>query len=298
MHRAQRRERRCWAAAGGDGEQARPELFLGLPDNAGFEPQPTEALHPALAMPSLAALAPGAAALAGAAATLLLAPAPAEALSLSEAVGGLEDLIAGAGAAGPLIFIAAYVAATVLLVPGSVLTLAAGFLFGPVLGTAVVSLASTAGAAAAFLVGRYLARPAVARRIAGNARWAAVDSAVGAQGAKIVLLLRLSPLFPFTLLNYALSLTKIEFGPYVLASWAGMIPGTVAYVGLGGAGRAAAESAAGAGAGPLQLALYALGAGATLGATLLISRAASKALEEAAAGDGAPLALGDHEASD
>lgn len=169
-------------------------------------------------------------------------------------------------------------------VPGSVLTLTAGFLFGPLLGTAVVSAASTAGAAAAFLIGRYLARPAVERRIAGNARFAAVDAAIGAQGAKIVLLLRLSPLFPFTLLNYALSLTKIEFAPYVLASWAGMLPGTVAYVALGGAGKAAAETAAGGGAGPLQLALYAVGAGATLWATALISKAASKALEEAAEG--------------
>ena len=171
-------------------------------------------------------------------------------------------------------------------VPGSVLTLTAGFLFGPLLGTAVVSAASTAGAAAAFLIGRYVARPAVERRIAGNARFAAVDAAIGAQGAKIVLLLRLSPLFPFTLLNYALSLTRIEFVPYVLASWAGMLPGTVAYVALGGAGKAAAETAAGAGAGPLQLALYAVGAGATLWATALISKAASRALEDAAEGAG------------
>ena len=226
------------------------------------------------------------AALAAVVAALLALPASAEALSLDGAsLGGamsaLEQLIQDSGSAGPLIFVAAYVLATVLLVPGSLLTLAAGFLFGPFVGTALVSLASTAGAAAAFLVGRYAARPAVERRIASNPRWAAVDAAIGRQGAKIVLLLRLSPLFPFTLLNYALSLTKIEFGPYVLASWAGMLPGTVAFVALGGAGKAAAESAAGAGPAPLQLALYAVGAAATLWAAALISRAATRALEDA-----------------
>jgi uncharacterized membrane protein YdjX (TVP38/TMEM64 family) len=223
--------------------------------------------------------------LAVSAAVLACMPAPAQALDLQGAVGGLEDLIQSAGLLGPVIFVAAYVAATVLLIPGSILTLAAGFLFGPFLGTAVVSVASTLGASAAFLVGRYLARPAVEKRIQGNTKFAAVDAAIGREGPKIVFLLRLSPLFPFTLLNYALSLTKVEFGPYVLASWAGMLPGTVAYVALGGAGKAAAESAAGSGVGPVQLVLYGLGAGATLWVAALISKAASMALEEASAAE-------------
>lgn len=297
----QRRRRHLPAAAGGSNREqqpgarpdlylglpeqtgaARPEIFFGLPASLGEEEEAAFTSAPAVvaAMPAGLALA-AAASLAGA--VLLAAPLPAEALSLAGAVSGLEQLIQQAGFLGPLIFIAAYVAATVLLVPGSVLTLAAGFLFGPLLGTAVVSVASTAGAAAAFLVGRYVARPAVERRIQGNPRFAAVDAAIGRESAKIVLLLRLSPLFPFTLLNYALSLTKIEFVPYVLASWAGMIPGTVAYVALGGAGKAAAETAAGAGSSPLQLVLYAVGAVATLAATAVISKAAAKALEEAEA---------------
>lgn len=218
-------------------------------------------------------------------AVLLGAPAPAAALpSLAGAVSSLEALVQAAGRLGPLIFIVAYAVATVLLVPASILTLAAGFLFGPALGTAVVSAASTLGAAAAFLVGRYLARPAVEARIAANRRFSAVDAAIAAEGPKIVLLLRLSPLFPFTLLNYALSLTRIPFWPYVGASWAGMLPGTVAYVALGGAGKAAAETAAGGG-GAVQLALYAVGAAATLGATALISRAAARALADAAVGE-------------
>jgi uncharacterized membrane protein YdjX (TVP38/TMEM64 family) len=204
-------------------------------------------------------------------------------------VGGLEDLIARAGLLGPVIFVAAYVVATVLLVPGSLLTLAAGVAFGPVLGTAAVSVGSTAGATAAFLLGR-LARPAVERRLlASNDKFAAVDRAVAAQGAKIVLLLRLSPLFPFTLLNYGLSVTRIGLGEYVLASWLGMLPGTVAYVALGSAGKAAAETAAG-GLEPVKLGLYVVGAAATIWVTRIVSQAAGAALREAtdatSAGDG------------
>lgn len=219
--------------------------------------------------------------LAAAAFALLALPEPAAALGLDQLLGGVEEAVASAGALGPLFFIAAYVVATVLLVPGSVLTLAAGALFGPLLGTAVVSVASTLGASAAFLVGRYLARPAVERRIASNRKFSAVDAAIAAKGPRIVLLLRLSPLFPFTLLNYALSLTSIEFGPYVLSSWAGMLPGTVAYVALGGAGRAAAETAAGTGLDPLRLGLYVVGAVATLWVAKIISQTATKALQEA-----------------
>lgn len=227
------------------------------------------------------AMALGTLGLVAAAFALLALPEPAAALGLDQLLGGVEEAVASAGALGPLLFIAAYVVATVLLVPGSVLTLAAGALFGPLLGTAVVSVASTLGASAAFLVGRYLARPAVERRIASNRKFSAVDAAIAAKGPRIVLLLRLSPLFPFTLLNYALSLTSIEFGPYVLSSWAGMLPGTVAYVALGGAGRAAAETAAGAGLDPLRLGLYVVGAVATLWVTKIISQTATKALQEA-----------------
>lgn len=299
---------RCGAASKHNSSAA-PEVYLGLgPDTddegTAFAHTPTALLATAAA--DMLSLLPGRSAATGFAASLAAAvvllglPSPAEALpSVADAVSGVEALVQEAGALGPLVFVCAYVLASVLLVPASLLTLAAGFLFGPVLGTAVVSVASTAGASAAFLVGRYLARPAVEKRIQANARFAAVDAAIGAQGPKIVFLLRLSPLFPFGLLNYALSLTRVEFGPYVLASWAGMIPGTIAYVALGGAGKAAAETAAGGGAGPLQLALYAVGAIATLWATSLISKAASKALEEASvqSADGAGGAGADADAS-
>jgi uncharacterized membrane protein YdjX (TVP38/TMEM64 family) len=234
------------------------------------------------------------AALAAAAALVaasLAAPPPADAAMLADAVAALERFIAAAGPAGPAVFIAAYAAAAVALVPASLLTVAAGVLFGPALGTAVVSAASTAGAGAAFLIGRYAARPAVERRLLGDPRFAAADAAIGREGAKIVLLLRLSPLFPYGLLNYALSLTAVDFWPYMGASWLGMLPGTVAYVFIGGAGRAAAEGAAGEGGGAAQLAMYGLGAAATLGASVYAARVAGAAL--AAAQGEEPLGRGD-----
>jgi uncharacterized membrane protein YdjX (TVP38/TMEM64 family) len=143
------------------------------------------------------------------------------------------DWIGNLGPWGPVIFVGLYVVATVLFVPGSVLTLGAGAVFGVVLGSVCVSISATLGATAAFLVGRYLARDAIARRIAKNEKFATIDRAVADEGWKIVLLTRLSPVFPFTLLNYAFGLTRVKLSHYVLASWLGMIPGTVMYVYLG-----------------------------------------------------------------
>lgn len=200
--------------------------------------------------------------------------------SIAALTENIQDLIANAGALGPVIFIAAYVAATVLLVPGSVLTLAAGYLYGPALGTALVSVSSTLGAAAAFLVSRYLARPWVERKLTDFPKFKAIDRAVAEDGTWIVLLLRLSPLFPFALLNYALGLTKVDFWAAVLASWVGMLPGTFAYVYLGTVGRAAVDTASGdATFDATRIALYSVGAVATLLATRLISKAASRALQ-------------------
>ncbi|GIL68062.1 hypothetical protein Vafri_21378 [Volvox africanus] len=214
---------------------------------------------------------------------LLVAPGDAEAMSLSGLADAAVEAVASSGWLGPAVFVVLYVAATVLLLPASVLTLAAGALFGPVAGTALVSLASTTGAIAAFLVSRYFARPWVERQISGNPRFKAVLSGVAARGAYVVLLLRLSPLVPFNLLNYALGLTTVPLLPYVVSSWVGMLPGTFAYVYLGGAGKAAVTAAAGGGGGgadTTQLVLYGVGAVATILATRLISSAASKALEE------------------
>ena len=120
-----------------------------------------------------------------------------------------------------LVFIVFYVLATVLVLPGSLLTLAAGFLFGLGYGLVIVSFASTTGATCAFLVGRFLARDWVAEKLQGLPRFSALDKAVGEQGALVVLLTRLSPIFPFSLLNYGLGLTQVKLSHYVLASWLG-----------------------------------------------------------------------------
>src|SRR4029077_19479513 len=150
---------------------------------------------------------------------------------LREALG--ESLGRFRGSAwGPGVFSPVYAVACLVL-PGSVITLAAGSLFGVIIGTAVVSLASVTGASLAFWLGRTLARGLIEKRRAGTPRSRALDQAVAAGGFKIVLLTRLSPLFPFTLLNYAFGLTKLRFRDYVIASWLGMLPGTVMYVYLG-----------------------------------------------------------------
>jgi uncharacterized membrane protein YdjX (TVP38/TMEM64 family) len=132
-----------------------------------------------------------------------------------------------------LVFILVYAAAAVVLVPGLIFTLAAGFVFGLPLGVAITSAGSTLGACAAFLVGRYLARGWVERRIASHAGFRALDAATRHEGFVIVFLARLSPVFPFALLNYGLALTAVRFRDYALASWIGMIPATLLYVYLG-----------------------------------------------------------------
>jgi uncharacterized membrane protein YdjX (TVP38/TMEM64 family) len=185
------------------------------------------------------------------------------------------------GAWGPIVFGVGYVIATVAFVPGSVLTLAAGAIFGIVKGTALVLVAATAGASAAFLVSRYLARGAIERRLAGNRRFAAVDRAVGKEGRKIVFLLRLSPVFPFNLLNYGLGLTNVRFGDFLIAS-AGMLPGTLLYVYYGRVIGDVARLASGAGApkGVGQYLLLAIGLVATIAVTTVVTRTARRALQE------------------
>jgi pyruvate/2-oxoglutarate dehydrogenase complex dihydrolipoamide dehydrogenase (E3) component/uncharacterized membrane protein YdjX (TVP38/TMEM64 family) len=185
------------------------------------------------------------------------------------------DWIGKLGPWGPVIFVCLYAVATVLFVPGSVLTLGAGAVFGVVLGSVCVSISATLGATAAFLVGRYLARAAIARKIEKNEKFTTIDRAVAEEGWKIVLLTRLSPVFPFTLLNYAFGLTRVKLSHCVLASWIGMMPGTVMYVYLG--------SLVNVGAGhrqrtPGEWVLYGIGLLATVAVTVFVTRLARKAL--------------------
>jgi uncharacterized membrane protein YdjX (TVP38/TMEM64 family) len=141
------------------------------------------------------------------------------------------------GAEGFLLFTAGYAACTVLFVPGEILTMGAGFVFGVLRGTIAVSIGSTIGDTVAFLIARYLARENIRRLIGQNRKFAAMDAAIGEHGWKIVLLLRLSPLIPFNISNYLYGLTAIRFWPFVWSSFVGVLPGTVMFVYFGAVGR-------------------------------------------------------------
>jgi uncharacterized membrane protein YdjX (TVP38/TMEM64 family) len=142
--------------------------------------------------------------------------------------------VVGAGAWGWLVFVGAYVVATLVLLPKNVLSVAAGLVFGPALGTALVWCAAVLGAVAAFWLGRALGRDGVAR-LAGSAM-TRLDRWVEHQGVWAVLVARLVPVLPFTAVNYAAGLTAIGFWPYLLATAVGILPGTVAYVAIGAYG--------------------------------------------------------------
>jgi uncharacterized membrane protein YdjX (TVP38/TMEM64 family) len=188
--------------------------------------------------------------------------------------------VAGLGALAPLVFALGYAAAVVAFVPGSALTLAAGAIFGVAEGTVTVFVAAVLGSCAAFLIARYFARGAVERRLAGSAQFAAIDRAIGREGRKIAFLLRLSPAIPFTLLNYALGLTRVRFVDYLVASL-GMIPGTLLYVYLGSLAGDAASASAGGDAAAGRTLVKALGLLATAAVTVYVTVLARRALREA-----------------
>jgi uncharacterized membrane protein YdjX (TVP38/TMEM64 family) len=192
------------------------------------------------------------------------------------------EWVKGLGPAGAIAFMGIYIIATVAFIPGSVLTLGAGVLFDVPLGSLVVFVGATLGATGAFLVGRYLARNWVAKKIEGNQNFAAIDKAVGQEGFKIVTLLRLSPVFPFNILNYGLGLTGVSLKDYFLGS-IGMLPGTVMYVYLGSlAGNLATLGAGDAPSNPtVTWALRIIGLIATVAVTVVVTRIARKALAEA-----------------
>ena len=198
-------------------------------------------------------------------------------LPLAEWAKALVERVHGAGALGVVAFGAVYLLAPVLLLPASVLTLGAGFLYGRLFGTLLASPISVAAASIAFLLGRTLARKAVERKIAGDARFNAIDRAVAENGFRIVFLLRLSPAIPFNLLNYALGVTRVPFLTYAVASFLGMLPGTFLYVSIGAAATSAAQL--GHTRGP-SAALW-FGIAATVIVVVLITIVARRALREA-----------------
>ena len=183
------------------------------------------------------------------------------------------------GAVGAIAFIIIYILATVAFFPGSILTLGAGVVFGLVLGSFYVFIGATIGATAAFLVGRYLARGWVAEKIQGNNKFQAIDEAVGKEGLKIVLLTRLSPIFPFTLLNYAYGVTGVSLKDYLIGC-AGMIPGTIMYVYIGSlAGSLATIGTSAPATNPVLLwTIRLIGFIATVAVTLYVTKIARQAL--------------------
>jgi len=206
-----------------------------------------------------------------------------------EAASGLTTFVAWVGDFGawaPVVFITGYALCTAALVPGSILTIAGGALFGLGAGTAYAFTAALLGATLSFLIARYAARDWVALRLRADARFGAIDRAVEGAGLRITILLRLSPLFPFSFLNYALGLTSVRLRDFVLGSLA-MLPGTLLYVYYGAlAGQLAASAAGEETAGTAELALQAIGLIATLGVTVAITRLARRALREATGEEG------------
>ena len=191
------------------------------------------------------------------------------------------EWIASLGSIGAIAFIGIYIIATVAFLPAFILTLGAGVLFGLWLGSLYVFIGATLGSIAAFLVGRYLARDWVAHKIAASERFQAIDRAVGKEGLKIVLLTRLSPIFPFNLLNYAFGVTGVSIKDYVVGS-IGMIPGTIMFVYIGSlAGSLALIGTAAQPTNPaLQWTIRIVGLLATVAVTVYVTRLAQQALAE------------------
>lgn len=194
---------------------------------------------------------------------------------------------------GPAVVVGVYVVACILFLPGSVITMGAGLVFGLGLGFVTVSVGSTLGACAAFLVGRTVGRRWVADKIRGREKFEAIDEAVAREGFKVVMLIRLSPIFPFNLQNYAFGLTRVKFWKYALASWIGMMPGTVMYVYLGSTARSLAEIAAGdVEKSSAQRVFFWVGLAVTVGVVALVTRTARRAVRRAMKSRGQPAAAG------
>jgi uncharacterized membrane protein YdjX (TVP38/TMEM64 family) len=190
----------------------------------------------------------------------------------------IEDL----GAWGVLIFGVVYIVATVFLVPVSVLTVVAGLAFGVAIGFPLVVVSATIGATLAFLVARYLVHKRVESLVAKRPKFKAVKQAVSEGGWKIVGLLRLSPLVPFNLQNYFYGITDVKLVQYVPATFVGIMPGTLLYVYLGAAGKAAS----GEGGGRLQWTFFAVGLIATVAVTVFVSKKAKEKLQQHGVSDG------------
>ena len=199
------------------------------------------------------------------------------------------DAIKSLGFWGPVLFVLLYIVCCVALVPGAVLTLGAGAAFGFIQGSILVSIAATLGATAAMLVGRYFARDWVQRKLAGHPTFSSIDQAVEREGWKIVFLTRLSPAFPFFIVNYLYGLTRVRLRDYMLATWIGIMPGSTLFVYIGSlANPGAAKNSAAA------WTFKGIGLVATVVVTIYLTRIARRALaKKLPAEQGAPVASGE-----
>ena len=194
----------------------------------------------------------------------------------------LLDWSEGLGIWAPVLIGAIYVPATILFIPGSFLSFGAGMMGGVIGGSIAVSLGSMAGASISFCLGRTLFRRRIEGMVSQNQKFQAIDRAVAREGFKIVLLSRLCPVCPLTLLNYAYGLTKVRFRDYFWGSWLGMLPGTFTYVYLGATAKSIVSITGGKGEGSMgETLLFGAGLMATLAVMLLITRIATKAIREA-----------------
>lgn len=202
-------------------------------------------------------------------------------LGAGAALKQILDWVSSLGAVAPLVFIFIYVIACLLFLPGSILTIGAGALFGLLWGSIYAWVGATIGATGAFLVGRYVAREWVTRKLERFPKFNAIDAAVGNEGWKIVALTRLSPIFPFNLLNYAFGLTRVSLRDYIVASGAGILPGTVMYVYVGSlAGDLTAASTGTAKRTPEWWAINLVGLLATIAIAWYAARIARNALKQ------------------
>jgi len=198
------------------------------------------------------------------------------ALPIEEWSDAFQAWIKSLGPWGWMLFAAVYVVGTLLLVPGSVLTFAAGLAFGLGIGFPLVMVSATIGATLAFLVARYLARNTVESLMQKQPKFKAIQSAVSEGGWKVVTLLRLSPVLPFNLTNYFYGITDLKLREYVAATFFGIMPGTLLSVYLGAAGKAAS----GGSASTLEWSFLALGLVATVVAAVFVTKTAKAKLKE------------------
>jgi uncharacterized membrane protein YdjX (TVP38/TMEM64 family) len=204
-------------------------------------------------------------------------------------IGNFIQWVQAFGTSGVALYALFYVAGVVLFFPGIILTAGAGLLYGVLLGTLIVSPASVLGATLAFLIARYVARDWVSRKLEKYPNFTAIDRAIEKNGFKMILLLRLQPVVPFNLLNYALGLTRIRLRDYVMASWIGMFPATVLYVYLGSVLHSVSDLLQGhLGSGKWGAILFWAGLAAAIVLVVYIGRIARKALQEELGNSPAP----------